>query len=157
MRYCNDASFKFSHALICRNINSRNSSCNIRGGDGKMMTDLHTLILIILCGIVTLLVQIIPFVMISKVNLPATVIKWLSYIPITLFTALIIDGVIQQYNHTFGYTLNLSYVIAIIHTNCNSRHFYTQSHCDNNQRYHYNRLFTFSLLTFENNSKSLKL
>ncbi|MEQ6029170.1 AzlD domain-containing protein [Staphylococcus saccharolyticus] len=81
-----------------------------------MTTDLHTLILIILCGIVTLLVRIIPFVMISKVSLPATVIKWLSYIPITLFTALIIDGVIQQYNHTFGYTLNLSYVIAIIPT-----------------------------------------
>lgn len=81
-----------------------------------MTTDLHTLILIILCGVVTLLVRIIPFVMISRVNLPEIVIKWLSFIPITLFTALIIDGVIQQHHHTLGYTLNLAYIIAIIPT-----------------------------------------
>ena len=35
---------------------------------------------------------------------------------ITLFTALVIDGVIQQHDNTFGYTLNLSYIIAIIPT-----------------------------------------
>ena len=81
-----------------------------------MTTDLHTLILIILCGIVTLLVRIIPFMMISRVHLPEIVVKWLSFIPITLFTALVIDGVIQQHDNTFGYTLNLSYIIAIIPT-----------------------------------------
>ena len=54
-----------------------------------------------------ILIRVIPFVMISRVNLPANVIKWLSFIPITLFTALIIDGVIQQHDHAFGYTLNL--------------------------------------------------
>ena len=81
-----------------------------------MTTDLHTLVLIVLCGVVTLLVRVIPFVMISRVNLPAIVIKWLSFIPITLFTALIIDGVIQQHDHTFGYTLNLPYIIAIVPT-----------------------------------------
>lgn len=81
-----------------------------------MTTDLHTLVLIILCGVVTLLVRVIPFVMISRVNLPAIVIKWLSFIPITLFTALIIDGVIQQHDHAFGYTLNLPYIIAIVPT-----------------------------------------
>lgn len=79
-----------------------------------MTTDLHTLVLIILCGMVTLLIRVIPFVMISRVNLPAIVIKWLSFIPITLFTALIIDGVIQQHDHAFGYTLNLPYIIAIV-------------------------------------------
>ena len=81
-----------------------------------MTTDLHTLILIILCGIVTLLIRIIPFMMISRVHLPEIVVKWLSFIPITLFTALVIDGVIQQHDNTFGYTLNLSYIIAIIPT-----------------------------------------
>lgn len=49
-----------------------------------MTTDLHTLVLIVLCGVVTLLVRVIPFVMISRVNLPAIVIKWLSFIPIKL-------------------------------------------------------------------------
>lgn len=41
-----------------------------------MTTDLHTLVLIVLCGVVTLLVRVIPFVMISRVNLPAIVIKY---------------------------------------------------------------------------------
>ena len=54
-----------------------------------MTTDLHTLVLIILCGVVTLLIRVIPFVMISRVNLLAIVIKWLSFIPITLLQLLL--------------------------------------------------------------------
>ncbi|MEJ7550405.1 AzlD domain-containing protein, partial [Staphylococcus hominis] len=61
-----------------------------------MMTDQHMLIIIILCGIVTILVRVIPFMMISRVNLPDVIIQWLSFIPITLFTALVLDGIIQQ-------------------------------------------------------------
>lgn len=49
-----------------------------------MMTDQHMLIIIILCGIVTILVRVIPFMMISRVNLPDVLIRWLSFIPITL-------------------------------------------------------------------------
>ena len=75
-----------------------------------MTTDLHTLILIILCGIVTLLIRIIPFMMISRVHLPEIVVKWLSFIPITLFTALVIDGVIQQHDNTFGYKIGRAHV-----------------------------------------------
>ena len=48
------------------------------------MTDTHMLVVIILCGVVTLLVRIIPFMMISRVSLPDVVIRWLSFIPITL-------------------------------------------------------------------------
>ena len=81
-----------------------------------MNTDLHTFTLIILCGIVTLLMRIIPFILISRVHLPEIVVKWLSFIPITLFTALVIDGVIQQHDNAFGYTLNLPYIVAIIPT-----------------------------------------
>ena len=54
-----------------------------------MTTTIHMLTIIILCGIVTWLTRIIPFVMISKVHLSERVVKWLSFIPITLFTALI--------------------------------------------------------------------
>ena len=93
------------------------------GGDGQMTTDLHTLVLIILCGVVTLLIRVIPFVMISRVNLLAIVIKWLSFIPITLFTALIIDGVIQQHDHAFGYTLNFI-LYYCNRANCDARYFH---------------------------------
>uniref|UniRef100_UPI00210CEB20 AzlD domain-containing protein n=1 Tax=Staphylococcus aureus TaxID=1280 RepID=UPI00210CEB20 len=60
-----------------------------------------------LCGIVTLLIRIIPFIMISKVQLPDVVVRWLSFIPITLFTALVIDSITQQTPHGEGYTLNI--------------------------------------------------
>ncbi|HDC7778238.1 TPA: AzlD domain-containing protein, partial [Staphylococcus aureus] len=68
-----------------------------------MITHMNMLILILLCGIVTLLIRIIPFIMISKVQLPDVVVRWLSFIPITLFTALVIDSIIQQTPHGEGY------------------------------------------------------
>ena len=42
-------------------------------------------ILIVLCGLVTLIIRVVPFLMISRIQLSETVIKWLSFIPITLF------------------------------------------------------------------------
>lgn len=81
-----------------------------------MITHMNMLILILLCGIVTLLIRIIPFIMISKVQLPDVVVRWLSFIPITLFTALVIDNIIQQTPNGEGYTLNIPYIIALIPT-----------------------------------------
>ncbi|MCR1796515.1 AzlD domain-containing protein [Staphylococcus warneri] len=81
-----------------------------------MMTDQHMLIIIILCGIVTILVRVIPFMMISRVNLPDVIIQWLSFIPITLFTALVLDGIIQQHEGSVGYILNVPFIIALIPT-----------------------------------------
>lgn len=80
------------------------------------MTDQHMLIIIILCGIVTILVRVIPFMMISRVNLPDVIIQWLSFIPITLFTALVLDGIIQQHERSVGYILNVPFIIALIPT-----------------------------------------
>lgn len=80
------------------------------------MTDQHMLIIIILCGIVTILVRVIPFMMISRVNLPDVLIRWLSFIPITLFTALVLDGLIQQHEGSVGYALNVPFIIALIPT-----------------------------------------
>ncbi|HCY6949810.1 TPA: AzlD domain-containing protein [Staphylococcus aureus] len=81
-----------------------------------MITHMNILILILLCGIITLLIRIIPFIMISKVQLPDVVVRWLSFIPITLFTALVIDSIIQQTPHGEGYALNIPYIIALIPT-----------------------------------------
>lgn len=81
-----------------------------------MTTTIHMLTIIILCGIVTWLTRIIPFVMISKVYLSERVVKWLSFIPITLFTALIIDGVLVQQEGVMGYTINMPFLITMIPT-----------------------------------------
>ena len=80
-----------------------------------MITHMNMLILILLCGIVTLLIRIIPFIMISKVQLPDVVVRWLSFIPITLFTALVIDSIIQQTPHGEVY-IKHPYIIALIPT-----------------------------------------
>ena len=77
-----------------------------------MTTTIHMLTIIILCGIVTWLTRI----MISKVHLSERVVKWLSFIPITLFTALIIDGVLVQQDGVMGYTINMAFLITMIPT-----------------------------------------
>ncbi|ARJ50885.1 AzlD domain-containing protein [Staphylococcus lutrae] len=71
---------------------------------------------IVLSGLVTLLIRIAPFVMISKVELSEKVLKWLTFIPITLFTALVVDGLIQQQQGVMGYTLNWIFIWALIPT-----------------------------------------
>ena len=81
-----------------------------------MTTSWHMFILIVLCGLVTLIIRVVPFLMISRIQLSETVIKWLSFIPITLFTALILDGIIEQQEGVAGYTLNIPFVLVTIPT-----------------------------------------
>lgn len=81
-----------------------------------MTISVHLLVVILLCGVVTWLTRVTPFVLITKIQLSEKVVKWLSFIPITLFTALIIDGVITQHDNAFGYTLNLPFIITMIPT-----------------------------------------
>lgn len=71
---------------------------------------------IILSGLGTLLLRIIPFIAISKLQLSESVVKWLSFIPITLFTALVVDGLIIQERGHFGFHLNWVFVLAVIPT-----------------------------------------
>lgn len=91
-----------------------------------MTTSWHMFILIVLCGIVTLIIRVVPFLMISRIQLSETVIKWLSFIPITLFTALILDGIIEQQEGVAGYTLNIPFVLVTIPTVL--LRFYTKSY-----------------------------
>ncbi|PTI27332.1 AzlD domain-containing protein [Staphylococcus xylosus] len=81
-----------------------------------MTTTINMLIIIVLCGVVTWLTRIIPFILITKIKLSERVIKWLSFIPITLFTALIIDGLIEQQEGVMGYTINVPFLITMLPT-----------------------------------------
>ncbi|KTW21215.1 AzlD domain-containing protein [Staphylococcus xylosus] len=81
-----------------------------------MITTIHMLTIIVLCGVVTWLTRIIPFILITKIKLSERVIKWLSFIPITLFTALIIDGLIEQQEGVMGYTINVPFLITMLPT-----------------------------------------
>ncbi|MBO0992658.1 AzlD domain-containing protein [Bacillus sp. SD088] len=65
-----------------------------------MSIQLSILLIILGCAIVTFIPRIIPFIVIRNIQLPEIVIKWLSYIPICIFTALIIDSFIIQDNES---------------------------------------------------------
>lgn len=72
--------------------------------------------IIVLSGLGTLLLRIIPFMAISKMNLSEGFVKWLSFIPITLFAALVIDGMLLQDNGQNGYTFNWIFLMSLIPT-----------------------------------------
>ncbi|WP_099355071.1 AzlD domain-containing protein [Fredinandcohnia onubensis] len=61
-----------------------------------MSLNLSILLIILGSAIVTFIPRVIPFIVIRKIGLPKIVIKWLSFIPICIFTALIVDSFIIQ-------------------------------------------------------------
>lgn len=61
-----------------------------------MSINLSILLIILGCALVTFIPRIIPFIVIRNIKLPKIVIKWLSFIPICIFAALIVDSFIIQ-------------------------------------------------------------
>lgn len=61
-----------------------------------MSINLSILLIILGCAMVTFIPRIIPFIVIRNMKLPKIVVKWLSFIPICIFTALIVDSFISK-------------------------------------------------------------
>lgn len=61
-----------------------------------MSINLSILLIILGCTVVTFFSRIIPFIVIRNIKLPKIAVKWLSYIPICIFAALIVDSFIIQ-------------------------------------------------------------
>jgi len=61
-----------------------------------MNVNLTILFIIMGCAIVTIIPRITPFILIRNIKLPKIIIKWLSFIPVCIFTALIVDSFIVQ-------------------------------------------------------------
>ncbi|GIN57311.1 AzlD domain-containing protein [Lederbergia ruris] len=80
-----------------------------------MSIQLSILIIILGCAIVTFIPRIIPFIVIRNIQLPKIVIKWLSFIPICIFTALVVDSFIIQDNKSL-LSIDWSILAAIIPT-----------------------------------------
>jgi len=51
---------------------------------------------IVACGAVTLLSRIMPFILLKKFNLPAKVVEFLSFVPITIMAALWFENLFKQ-------------------------------------------------------------
>ncbi|MBM7646775.1 branched-subunit amino acid transport protein [Scopulibacillus daqui] len=63
-----------------------------------MSIDLSMILLILGCTMVTVIPRILPFVVVRNVQLPEPVLKWLSYVPICILTALVTESFIHQTN-----------------------------------------------------------
>ncbi|MEH7113716.1 AzlD domain-containing protein [Neobacillus niacini] len=79
-----------------------------------MSINLSVLLIILGCAIVTIIPRIIPFIVIRNIQLPKIVVKWLSYIPICIFSALIVDSFIIEDESLLS--VDWSVVAAIIPT-----------------------------------------
>lgn len=56
-----------------------------------MSTTASFIWIIIGCAIVTWIPRVVPFILVKNVALPEVLMKWLSYIPICILTALIVE------------------------------------------------------------------
>lgn len=70
------------------------------------------LLIIIGCALVTAIPRIIPFVLVKNIPLPEPVIKWLSFIPVCILTALVVDSVLIEAEH--GLEVDWEVLIVII-------------------------------------------
>ena len=52
--------------------------------------------LLIGCALVTFIPRILPFIFVRSIKLPKVVIKWLSFIPVCILTALVVEGLIIE-------------------------------------------------------------
>ena len=79
-----------------------------------MSTSMYMFWVILGCTIVTFIPRVIPFVFVKRVQLPAVVLKWLSFIPICILTALVVENVILETEHSLS--IDWKVVIALIPT-----------------------------------------
>jgi len=79
-----------------------------------MSLNLSVLLIILGCAAVTFVPRVIPFIVIRNIELPQVVVKWLSFIPICIFTALIVDSFIV--NDESLLSIDWGILVAIIPT-----------------------------------------
>ncbi|MEI5908870.1 AzlD domain-containing protein [Bacillus spongiae] len=79
-----------------------------------MSINLSIFLIILGCAIVTFIPRVIPFIFVRNIDLPDVVSKWLSFIPICIFTGLIISSFIIEDGPFLS--INWSILFAIIPT-----------------------------------------
>ncbi|WYP28093.1 AzlD domain-containing protein [Alkalihalobacillus sp. FSL W8-0930] len=71
--------------------------------------------IIIGCALVTLLPRILPFIFVRQFELPDPFLRWLTYIPVCILTALVMDELLLD--SEFGAVhINATAVMAIVPT-----------------------------------------
>ncbi|WP_042349724.1 AzlD domain-containing protein [Bacillus massiliigorillae] len=79
-----------------------------------MSVDTTILLIILGCALVTVIPRIVPFMLVRNIELPQLVIKWLSFIPVCILTALVVDSVLIEADH--GIAIDWNVLIVIVPT-----------------------------------------
>jgi branched-subunit amino acid transport protein len=61
-----------------------------------MSINFSIFLVILGCAIVTFIPRVVPYILVRNFNMPAFVTKWLSFIPVCIFTALIVNSFIVK-------------------------------------------------------------
>ena len=75
----------------------------------------YSLLIILGCGLVTWLPRVIPFILVRKLQLPEIVIRFLSYVPLCILTALFVQNLFIAKQGEFP-VFNIEYCLAAIPT-----------------------------------------
>lgn len=67
-----------------------------------MHVDLNNLMAIILCALVTWLPRVLPFIVVNQLKLPESVVRSLKFIPVCLFTSIVISMLIAPEEQLSG-------------------------------------------------------
>lgn len=80
-----------------------------------MEITLYSLLIILGCGIVTWLPRVLPFILVRKLPIPDIVLRFLSYVPLCILTALFVQNLLTVREGQFP-TVNYEYFFASIPT-----------------------------------------
>ncbi|MDO3412309.1 AzlD domain-containing protein [Saccharibacillus sp. CPCC 101409] len=64
------------------------------------------------CCAVTIVPRVLPFLLVRSVKLPAALLRWLSFIPVCILTALIVQGLLIQPENGRRIAVNWPYVLV---------------------------------------------
>ncbi|TRZ36094.1 AzlD domain-containing protein [Niallia circulans] len=79
-----------------------------------MSTTTEYLLLLVGCMLVTLIPRVLPFIVVRSFTVPKPVERWLSYLPVCIFTGLIVENLITASNT--GMQINWNVLLATIPT-----------------------------------------
>ncbi|WP_339179883.1 AzlD domain-containing protein [Bacillus sp. FSL R5-0560] len=75
-----------------------------------MSINAYILTVIIGCALVTVIPRVVPFLVVRNISLPVPVLKWLSYVPVCILTALVVKDCMIQSNDS----LKLNWQVAVV-------------------------------------------
>ncbi|MEC1801265.1 AzlD domain-containing protein [Bacillus mojavensis] len=79
-----------------------------------MSINAYILMVIIGCALVTMIPRVVPFIVVRNISLPEPVLKWLSYVPVCILTALVVKDCMIQSNDSL--TLNWQVTVVLVPT-----------------------------------------